>query len=833
MSVIKALHHGIRKDFYSISSGYKPTCPNQIDFIIEESKTKINRHFLDIFEQTLPKLRYARDIRLNQVLDFSNKSAFPKVSVSFIEKRNLPKSIPYILNIEQDSQQIYHAIIAIPQSIIAHCLTQYKPSIELLILYDFISLIPELYNIWWEKKERNTKYIPIKSNTELKTLLETKNFNDITFDIETDNLETHTNAILTISFMFNNDPNTIYFIYTGNSELWEYAKWWDDNNFEKLQGDLVIQLFNNLIRTPSAKISGAYIKFDILSLLHKLKYIKTKNLLPIQGLNAPHVESDLSILFYVLYNEQKWIGLKDWELALFGEQTKLERENLKQYSLDEIINYNCEDVFWTYKVNNILKSLIPKIQQEYNETMHELYYWMILAEYYGLRINKESLDKYKIEYIDKYEEFLNKQCQEVLNDDKNHNNYKIDKFYEYVIKHKLWSKAIKNNRKNDKKLVPLIGNIQNDEIYLSLIKDIFNSKKIMSEYIYNFLNYTPIVTDKGNYSCNQMAIEELKKINPHPIFDKLLQWQNYKLYSSRLKQFLTYVSLDYSIYPEWNITVSVTGRIYATRPSPQNLPNIFKENLIENEIEDNTSKWKLLRIDYSQIELRVGASITNSTPICNIYNDKDKDVHLEIAKIVWPNLTEEELLNKPNKEHSYRYIAKTISFGSFYSGNWKSIYNEVIGTGVKIKEDDSKKAFDKIMTLFNGREIFIKANNFMVNETLFLSTPVGKRFYIGLDISDYSQHQLENRLINYPIQFLANWIVIKNLIKVLRHEELSKYIILVGLIHDEYLFVIKEDVPSYIIDLLKEKLEEKEEWMSVPLQVGLKSQPPSTSVGSG
>ncbi|MEH2196465.1 MAG: DNA polymerase I [Nostoc sp.] len=208
-----------------------------------------------------------------------------------------------------------------------------------------------------------------------------------------------------------------------------------------------------------------------------------------------------------------------------------------------------------------------------------------------------------------------------------------------------------------------------------------NSPKQLSELLFNKLNLDRKKSRKtptGFYSTDAATLENLQ--GDHPFVDALLEYRTlHKLYSTYVKAIPKLVRPDTQrVHTDFNQTVTDTGRLSSSNPNLQNIPvgTAFSRQIRKAFLPE--AGWLMVAADYSQIELRILAHLSQEPILVQAYQ-QNEDVHTVTARLVFEkeNITSEE-----------RGMAKTINFGVIYgmgslrfsrsTGIDKNIANEFI-----------------------------------------------------------------------------------------------------------------------------------------------------------
>ena len=158
-----------------------------------------------------------------------------------------------------------------------------------------------------------------------------------------------------------------------------------------------------------------------------------------------------------------------------------------------------------------------------------------------------------------------------------------------------------------------------------------NSPKQLSEIFFNELNY-PVIkkTPKGAPSTDASVLEELAK--DHDLPKHILKYRELeKIRSTYVDGLIPEVSKDSKIHTHYNLFGTTTGRLSSEKPNLQNIPN---KTELGQEIRDffvAKPSMKFILSDYSQIELRVLAHLSQDSEMIKILKDESADIHSETA----------------------------------------------------------------------------------------------------------------------------------------------------------------------------------------------------------
>ena len=332
-----------------------------------------------------------------------------------------------------------------------------------------------------------------------------------------------------------------------------------------------------------------------------------------------------------------------------------------------------------------------------------------------------------------------------------------------------------------------------------------NSPKQLAVALFEDLGLPAKKKTKSGYSTNADVLESL--INYHPVISMILQYRTLaKLKSTYCDSLIKVVRDDGRIHSSFNQTETRTGRISSTEPNLQNIP-------VRTELGRELRRFfvakddcVLIDADYSQIELRVLAHISNDENMCKAFTD-NVDIH---------SVTASQVFNMPLNMVTpiMRSRAKAVNFGIVYGIGAFSLAKDI---GVTNKE--ASNYIKSYLAHYSGIDSYMKniielAKSQGYVETLFLR----RRYLPELSASNHITRSFGERVArNAPIQGTAADIIKIAMVKVderLKKEGLSARLILQ--VHDELIV----EAPAYesmmVAMILQEEMENAAK-LNVPL----------------
>ncbi|MEO6050288.1 MAG: DNA polymerase, partial [Pyrinomonadaceae bacterium] len=268
------------------------------------------------------------------------------------------------------------------------------------------------------------------------------------------------------------------------------------------------------------------------------------------------------------------------------------------------------------------------------------------------------------------------------------------------------------------------------------------------------------------------------------------------------------IANDGRIHGALNQTVAATGRLSSTEPNLQNIP-------VRTELGQRIRKAfipekgnKLISADYSQLELRILAHITQDARMLEAYKNNE-DIHSQTARLVFGATTEKEMKEK-------RRLAKIVNFGIAYAV-------EAFGLSqrVGISRSEAKQVIADYFETYKGIRAYMDRTPEQARKQGYISSLFGRRRYFP-SISDRNfavRTRAEREAINMPIQGTASDIVKIAMIRVanaLSTEKLETKMIMQ--VHDELLFEAPESEVEAASALIKREMESAAT-LDVPLTV--------------
>ena len=330
-----------------------------------------------------------------------------------------------------------------------------------------------------------------------------------------------------------------------------------------------------------------------------------------------------------------------------------------------------------------------------------------------------------------------------------------------------------------------------------------NSPKQLAEILFDKLNIPTKGIKKsagGSISTRESELEKIKE--DHPIAKEILKHRELqKLLSTYIDTLPSFISGDGRLRASFIQTGTTTGRFASNNPNLQNIPTrTEKGNSIRNAFIAKPG-YLLVSFDYSQIELRVAALLSQDPYFIRSFK-QGKDIHTAVAMKVFN-------VNEENVTAEMRRRAKIINFGILY-GMGVNALRENLGTDRKeaqIFYDNYFKQFPTIRGYLDSIKDFAKQNGYTI--TLF-----GRKRYFPAIKSPvpFIRAMAERMATNAPIQGTATADIIKIGMKkadyALKDKKLDSQAKLLLQVHDELIYEVKKDKLEEVIDIVKNSMED-------------------------
>jgi len=503
---------------------------------------------------------------------------------------------------------------------------------------------------------------------------------------------------------------------------------------------------------------------------HNLKY--DFEILLNYGIEIKGIEFDSMIAAYLLASNERNLSLDDLVFSELGYQMQPIKEligpkgksqlSMAEVELNKLSWYACEDADFTFKLYQKLKPELIKISDYGLLEKIELPLIPILAEMEktGIKINLKKLAS------------LNKEFSQKI-------------------------KAVK------KKIYKLAGHKFNIASPLQLKEVLFTKLKISTAGL-----------KKIKTGISTAAMELDKMADRHPIIKLISEFREYsKLQNTYLNALPKLVNPKTGrVHTSFNQTVTATGRFSSSNPNLQNIPIRTKIGKEIRKVFIAERGLSLISADYSQIELRVIASLAKDKKMIESFK-KGEDIHKRTAANI-----NKVAIEKVKPEQ--RYAAKEVNFGVIYGLGHVGLAQR---TG--ISREEAKMFIEEYFAIHPAIKKWLDQTKKLAHQKGFVEDLFGRRRYLpninsGIQLL---QAAAERMAINMPIQGTAADLLKLAMIKI--HKELpkiSKTAKMLLTVHDELVFEVKDSEVKKISKFVKDIMENIYT-LNVPIKVEVNS----------
>ena len=322
-----------------------------------------------------------------------------------------------------------------------------------------------------------------------------------------------------------------------------------------------------------------------------------------------------------------------------------------------------------------------------------------------------------------------------------------------------------------------------------------NSPKQLSEVLFDRLDLPKI----RKRSTAENVLEKLKDKNPIP--ELVLEYRKLtKLKNTYLDAFPELVNKETGrIHTSFNQTIASTGRLTSSKPNFQNIPirtEIGKR--VRKAFKPQANNYKIMSADYSQIELRIMAHLSQDPNLVHAFQSDDVDIHTRTAALV--NKIDEEDVTS-----NMRRAAKVVNYGIMYGAGAYRLSNEL---GISMTEARDLK--DKYFETYPGINQYILNTLEDAREKGYVATLAGRiRYTHGINSDNKNKKRAAERMaINLPIQGTAADMIKIAMININRilHNESWKAMMLLQ-VHDELIFEVPDEEVEDFKKMIRKEME--------------------------
>jgi DNA polymerase-1 len=351
-----------------------------------------------------------------------------------------------------------------------------------------------------------------------------------------------------------------------------------------------------------------------------------------------------------------------------------------------------------------------------------------------------------------------------------------------------------------------------------------NSPKQMGEILFDTLELKPKNAKKtagGQRSTKESELEKLR--DEHPIIPDILRYRELqKLVSTYIDNLPEMVTKDGKIHSTLLQTGTTTGRMASRDPNLQNIPARTEEGKAIREAFVADDGYTLVAIDYSQIELRIAAILSQDEHMMDIFK-KNEDVHAGVASRVFKVEPSEVTDNMRRK-------AKVINFGILYGMGVNALKQNL---GEDTSRAEAQEFLNAYFNTFTRLAEYLEETKSFARQHGYTETLFGRRRHFpGISSSvPFIRAQAERMAINAPIQGSQSDIMRIAMVQIfayIKKAKLESDVRTLLQVHDELIFEIKTEKLAAVVPELLSRMTSvltKEQSKDVPINAEIKIGP--------
>ena len=333
-----------------------------------------------------------------------------------------------------------------------------------------------------------------------------------------------------------------------------------------------------------------------------------------------------------------------------------------------------------------------------------------------------------------------------------------------------------------------------------------NSSQQLAQILFDKLDL-PMIKKR---STAEAVLSELK--DRHELPKLVLDYRKlFKLKNTYLDPIPTNINpTSNRVHSSFNQTMTATGRLSSSSPNFQNIPIRTEDGKdVRKAIRAQSSDYQIFSADYSQVELRVMAHLSQDKALIQALNNGE-DIHTFTAKNIFNIHKDEDVLPE------MRRTAKIVNFGIMYGAGPFRLSQEL-----DVPFGEAKKIKDAYFSKYKGIEDYIAKSKLLIKSEKSVQTLLGrKRAVWDSDSQNKIRRDAAERMaINMPIQGTAAEMIKIAMIKIykdLKDNNLKSKLILQ--VHDELLLEVHKDEVDYISEMVIKNMKKAIE-LDVPIEI--------------
>lgn len=285
---------------------------------------------------------------------------------------------------------------------------------------------------------------------------------------------------------------------------------------------------------------------------------------------------------------------------------------------------------------------------------------------------------------------------------------------------------------------------------------------------------------KGLYSCDKFTLEDLDYYDDLTTEEGKLFVELYKNYNSLCTLVSSFTGKipficddNWRVHCRYNQTVTATNRLSSSDPNLQNIPSRSKNGKLIRSCFIAENGWSVVAADYSQMELRILAHLTNDEMLIKAFRE-EIDIHTLTSELVGVD----------------RSTAKTINYSVTYGTGAARL-----GRTLKIPKEQAQEYLDTFLDKYSGLKWYKSAVEKLVNKRQYTKTLFGNTRFYHKDIAN--GWYWINKAVNHPVQGTSADIVKMAMVSVynwlVRDKLLHTKVKMCAQVHDEIVFEVRND----------------------------------------
>jgi len=330
-----------------------------------------------------------------------------------------------------------------------------------------------------------------------------------------------------------------------------------------------------------------------------------------------------------------------------------------------------------------------------------------------------------------------------------------------------------------------------------------NSPQQLSEVMFTEMEIPVSGLSKTSTGAVSTRESELQKLaDDHKIAELMLEYRGIqKLLSTYINVLPERIGEDGRLHADFIQSGTTTGRMSSKNPNLQNIPIRSEDGRKIRGAFISENNTKLLALDYSQIELRIAAWLSEDKKLINVFKE-GRDIHSAVASDVFE--VDESKVTK-----NQRSKAKVINFGILYGMGVDALRRNL---GNDTSRDEAQAYLDQYFNTYDGIADFMEEKKQEVREQGYTTTYFGRRRYFSEIYSSRSwiQARAERMAINAPVQGTQADIIKRAMIAVdayLQKEDLDKKVHLLLQVHDELIYEVTDEEIDNVSERIKTIME--------------------------